>query len=113
MTGPDLKRFEDGLKSKNSDTRRLAAQELYHYVKIELNENGADHMSGFLDEFNQLIFELVSSNDSSERKGGILAMGQYILTPYKSNCPVQYKPIAISKFFLFYFEIFYRRNTSN
>ena len=113
MTGPDLKRFEDGLKSKNSDTRRLAAQELYHYVKIELNENGADHMSGFLDEFNQLIFELVSSNDSSERKGGILAMGQYINPHINQIFRGPNINLAISKFFLFYFEIFYRRNTSN
>lgn len=34
-----------------------------------------DELTNFLDEFNHQIFEMVSSPDMNERKGGILAIG--------------------------------------
>ena len=50
----------------------------------------ADELNTFLDEFNHQIFEMVSSTDMNERKGGILAIGTHDssifgldLTPYK------------------------------
>ena len=34
-----------------------------------------DDLTTFMDEFNHQIFEMVSSNDVNEKKGGIIAIG--------------------------------------
>ena len=57
------------------DTRTKAARELNHYVTTELREVSLDDLTSFMDEFNHQIFEMVSSSDVNERKGGILAIG--------------------------------------
>jgi FKBP12-rapamycin complex-associated protein len=71
-----MQQFVAGLKSRSADVRQKTARELSLYVKSELREATADEITSFLDEFNHHIFEMVSSNDPNEKKGGILAIGQ-------------------------------------
>ena len=65
-----------GLKSRNDDSRAQAAKGLHHYVTTELREASADQYTSFLDDFNHHIFEMVSSADVNEKKGGITAIGK-------------------------------------
>jgi FKBP12-rapamycin complex-associated protein len=69
-----MQQFVAGLKSRSADVRQKTARELSLYVKSELREATADEITSFLDEFNHHIFEMVSSNDPNEKKGGILAI---------------------------------------
>lgn len=46
-------------------------------VKTELREVSAEERAVFNDEFNHHIFEMVSSSDSNEKIGGILAICTY------------------------------------
>ncbi|XP_013189748.2 serine/threonine-protein kinase mTOR [Amyelois transitella] len=66
--------FVAGLKSRNVDTQIKTARELYHFAKTELREVPQEELTLFLDEFNHQIFEMVSSNDVHEKKGGVLAI---------------------------------------
>ncbi|CAG9564541.1 unnamed protein product [Danaus chrysippus] len=66
--------FVVGLKSRNVDVQTKTARELYHYAKTELREVPQEELTQFLDEFNHQIFEMVSSNDVHEKKGGVLAI---------------------------------------
>ncbi|KPJ18652.1 Serine/threonine-protein kinase mTOR [Papilio machaon] len=66
--------FVAGLKSRNVDIQTKTARELYHYAKTELREVPQEELTQFLDEFNHQIFEMVSSNDVHEKKGGVLAI---------------------------------------
>lgn len=43
-----------------------------------------EELTSFLDEFNHIIFEMVSSNDVNEKKGGILAIGSFNFMKHKS-----------------------------
>lgn len=70
-----MQQFVSGLKSRHSETRSKAAQDLCLYVKTELREATHDEVNLFMDEFNHHIFEMVSGNDVNEKKGGILAIG--------------------------------------
>ncbi|CAM4714382.1 unnamed protein product [Leuciscus chuanchicus] len=73
-TATVLQQFVSGLKSRNEDTRAKAAKDLQHYVTTELRELSQDEATTFYDELNHHIFELVSSSDVNEKKGGILAI---------------------------------------
>ncbi|KAG7266549.1 hypothetical protein CRUP_024048, partial [Coryphaenoides rupestris] len=79
-TATVLQQFVSGLKSRNEDTRAKSAKDLQHYVTTELREVGnilsQDEATTFYDELNHHIFELVSSSDVNEKKGGILAIGK-------------------------------------
>ncbi|XP_050347704.1 serine/threonine-protein kinase mTOR [Nymphalis io] len=66
--------FVAGLKSRNVDIQTKTARELYHFAKTELREVPQEELTQFLDEFNHQIFEMVSSNDVHEKKGGVLAI---------------------------------------
>ncbi|CAG9112211.1 unnamed protein product [Plutella xylostella] len=66
--------FVAGLKSRNVDLQIKTARELYHFAKTELREVPQEELTQFLDEFNHQIFEMVSSNDVHEKKGGVLAI---------------------------------------
>ncbi|XP_063386567.1 serine/threonine-protein kinase mTOR [Cydia fagiglandana] len=66
--------FVAGLKSRNVDLQIKTARELYHYAKTELREVPQEELTHFLDEFNHQIFEMVSSSDVHEKKGGVLAI---------------------------------------
>ncbi|KAI5638457.1 FAT domain-containing protein [Phthorimaea operculella] len=66
--------FVAGLKSRNVDAQIKTARELYHFAKTELREVPQEELTQFLDEFNHHIFEMVSSNDVHEKKGGVLAI---------------------------------------
>ena len=45
-------------------------------VKTELRELSPEELSSFIEEFNRGIFDMVSSNDVNEKKGGILAISE-------------------------------------
>ncbi|XP_063917186.1 serine/threonine-protein kinase mTOR isoform X2 [Zophobas morio] len=74
MSSLAMQQFVAGLKSRNPDFRQKTARELSLYVKSELREATPDEITSFLDDFNHHIFEMVSSNDPNEKKGGILAI---------------------------------------
>lgn len=68
--------FANGLKSKNRDVQNRAAQDLFLYVKTELREMPQDELVQFFDDFNHQIFNMVSSSDAHEKKGGVLAISK-------------------------------------
>ena len=67
----------NGLKSRSDESRLQAAKDLQHYVSTELREASAEQYTSFMDELNHHIFEMVSSSDANEKKGGIMAIGEY------------------------------------
>lgn len=71
-----VQHFVNGLKSRNRDEQNKAARDLIQYVKAELREMPQDELVQFYDEFNHHIFDMVSSSDSSEKKGGVLAISE-------------------------------------
>ncbi|PKU38568.1 serine threonine-protein kinase mtor [Limosa lapponica baueri] len=73
-----LQQFANGLKSRSEETRAKAAKDLQHYVTMELREMSQEESTRFYDQLNHHIFELVSSSDANERKGGILAIASLI-----------------------------------
>lgn len=73
--------FVNGLKSRNKDVQNKAIQELSLYVKTELRETPDDM---FFEDFNHYIFEMLTSSDNNEKKGGILAIGNNRLRSTKS-----------------------------
>lgn len=70
-----MNQFVSNLKSRNEQTRIRAAKDLYLYVKNDLRDATPEQVTVFLEEFNHHIFEMVSSSDINEKKGGILAIG--------------------------------------
>lgn len=69
-----ITQFVTGLKNKNEDVRNKSAMDLYRFVVTELREMPSEYHTTFMDKFNHFIFEMVSSSDMNERKGGILAI---------------------------------------
>ncbi|KAG5896958.1 hypothetical protein JTB14_024805 [Gonioctena quinquepunctata] len=74
MSTSALHYFVTNLKSRHEHIRLKTVNELSLYVKSELREATPDEINSFLDEFNHQIFDLVSSSDVNEKKGGILAI---------------------------------------
>jgi len=72
-----VQQFVAGLKSRNEETRSATARELKQYVSTELKEVLPGEVTTFMDEFNHQIIEMVSSQDTAEKKGGILAIGNF------------------------------------
>lgn len=70
--------FVNGLKSRNREEQNKAAQDLFQYVKTELREMPQEELIQFFDDFNHHIFDMVSSSDAYEKKGGVLAISIYI-----------------------------------
>lgn len=69
--------FVNGLKSRYRDEQNKAAQKLFLYVKTELREMPQEELVQFFDDFNHHIFDMVSSPDAFEKKGGVLAISKY------------------------------------
>lgn len=69
-----MTQFVQGLKSRSQQNK--TAQELLLYVKTELREMPQEELLAFLDEFNHHIFDMISSADNSEKKGGVLAISE-------------------------------------
>lgn len=69
-----------GLKSKNEETRMKAANDLHHFVSTELREMPTDVVSNFVEEITLNVFEMVTNGDINEKKGGILAIGNQVLS---------------------------------
>lgn len=74
-----VQHFVNGLKSRNRDEQNKAAIDLTLYVKTELREMPPEELALFLDDFNHHIFDMVSSSDASEKKGGVLAISEFVL----------------------------------
>lgn len=70
--------FVAGLKSRNRDVQNKAAQDLFLYVKTELREMPEEELVQFFDDFNHHIFDMVSSPDANEKKGGVLAISELL-----------------------------------
>lgn len=68
--------FVSGLKSRYYQNK--TTQDLFLYVKTELREMPTEEQILFFDEFNHHIYEMVSSPDACEKKGGVLAISTYI-----------------------------------
>lgn len=66
--------FVNGLKSRYRDEQNKAAHKLFLYVKTELREMPQEELVQFFDDFNHHIFDMVSSPDAYEKKGGVLAI---------------------------------------
>ncbi|GAB6019044.1 hypothetical protein CHUAL_000671 [Chamberlinius hualienensis] len=66
--------FVLGLRSKQEEIRAKAAQDLFYYVTTELREVPLETLTSFMDDFNHHIFEMVSSADPNDKKGGILGI---------------------------------------
>ena len=73
-----MNQFISGLKNRNEEVRLKAANDLYHFVTNELRELPQAEITFFLDDFNHHVFEMVSSSDMNERKGGILTIGMLL-----------------------------------
>lgn len=69
-----VSQFVQGLKSKSQQHK--SAQDLLIYVKTELREMPQEEQVLFLDEFNHHIFDMISSADINEKKGGVLAISK-------------------------------------
>jgi hypothetical protein len=67
--------FVHGLKSRSQQNK--TAQELLLYVKTELREMPQEELLAFLDDFNHSIFDMISSADNTEKKGGVLAISEF------------------------------------
>lgn len=74
-----VQQFVNGLKSRNKDTQNKTAQELSLYVKTELREMPYDDLMTFFEDFNHHIFEMLSSADTNDKKGGVLAISEDVL----------------------------------
>ena len=66
-----------GLRSRVDEVRLKAARDLQRYVSTELRELPAERYSSSLDDINQTIYSLISSQEVHEKKGGILAIGEW------------------------------------
>ena len=69
-----IENFVAGLKSRSDDIRISVARELQKYVVTDLQEMSMDDMTSFVDAFNKHIFDMISSADTCEKKGGIIAI---------------------------------------
>lgn len=86
-----LQAFVTGLKHRQEDVRFKTAIDLHHFVVTELREMPPEDVASFMDDFNHHIFEMVSSSDIHERKGGVLAIGNVTLN----------KNVTVVNFFMF------------
>lgn len=78
MSSGVVQKFVSGLKSKHRDDQNKSAQELLLFVKTDLREMQQDELNQFFDEFNHQIFDMISSSDINEKKGGVLAISKCI-----------------------------------
>ncbi|XP_076451616.1 serine/threonine-protein kinase mTOR-like isoform X2 [Babylonia areolata] len=69
-----MHQFVAGLKNRSEEVRLKTAKDLYHFLANDLQELPQPDITLFLDEFNHHVFEMVSSTDINERKGGILTI---------------------------------------
>lgn len=69
-----VSQFVNGLRSRHQQNK--TAQDLFLYVKTELREMPTEEQMSFFDEFNHHIYEMVSSPDAYEKKGGVLAISK-------------------------------------
>lgn len=65
-----------GLRSRSDEVRLKAARDLQRFVSTELRELPPERYSSSMDDINQSIYSLISSQEVHEKKGGILAIGE-------------------------------------
>nr|CAB3264065.1 serine/threonine-protein kinase mTOR-like [Phallusia mammillata] len=69
-----VQHFVQGLKSRNEESRLSTAIVLQHYINTEVQELSSDQSTQFMSDLNTCIYEMVSSSDNNEKKGGILGI---------------------------------------
>ena len=72
-----MAQYFTNLRSRSEEVRLRAARDLQKYVSTELRELPTDRYTAQLDEINQNIYQLISSAEVHEKKGGILAIGKW------------------------------------
>lgn len=77
-TATIVAQFLLGLKSKTREIQNKAAQDLFLFIKTDLREMPQPEMQTFLDAFNHDLFDMVSSIDNNEKKGGVLAISKFL-----------------------------------
>lgn len=78
MTSTHITPFITGLRTRNDEARLTTAYELYRYVNTDVPEMPLDDQNAFIDEINHNVFEMVSSSEVHEKKGGILAIATLV-----------------------------------
>eukprot|EP01132_Coremiostelium_polycephalum_P005602 gene5602-6970_t len=73
------------LKNKREDDRMKAAKHLRNYVITQSREMTNENFTKFMQDVNNLIFELVNSSGIPEKIGGILAIDELIDVDYDEN----------------------------
>jgi FKBP12-rapamycin complex-associated protein len=69
-----LQQIVTGLTSRSSDQKMAAAKRLQLHVSTELREVSAEQSTAFMEDLIHNIFEMTSSPDVCDKKGGILAI---------------------------------------
>lgn len=69
-----VQQFVTGLKSKNRDVQNKASQDLLLFAKTELREMPPEDAALFFDDFNHYVFDMMSSQESHEKKAGVIAV---------------------------------------
>ena len=65
-----------GLRSRADEVRLKSARDLQRFVSTELRELPPERYTSSMDDINQSIYSLISSQEVHEKKGGILAIGE-------------------------------------
>lgn len=74
-----MAQFFQNLKNRNEESRLKAARDLQRFVQTELRELPTDKYHAQLDEINQCIYQLITSPEVHEKKGGILAISKLLV----------------------------------
>ncbi|XP_065842793.1 serine/threonine-protein kinase mTOR-like [Oscarella lobularis] len=69
-----LQSFVSGLKSRHDDVREKTAKQMQQYIETDLREVSADENASFVSDLYHSIFEMVSSSELHEKKGGVMAI---------------------------------------
>ena len=71
-----LQSFVSGLKSRHDDVREKTAKQMQQYIETDLREVSADENASFVSDLYHSIFEMVSSSELHEKKGGVMAISK-------------------------------------
>ena len=76
--------FVNGLRCRSDDARLKTASDLYCFATNDLMELPSSEITSFQDDLIQHIFEMISSPEMNDKKGGILCIGEVV---FKINQP--------------------------
>jgi FKBP12-rapamycin complex-associated protein len=73
------------LKSKEEERRIRGAKELAKYVEEQSRELKSDLFNVFINDINNQIFELINSNSSQDKLGGVTAISELIEADFQED----------------------------